>query len=412
MTGNWIEEEIAKSQIYLEILEKLSKRKMPASKKVTPLKLLLGNPDETAEVFSKWVQSPAPQFEPHQKILLLTGEKVRTIYTASWPDRIILMGIQALLSRHFEPLYSNRLYSFRKGRGTFQAHQAFHVFLKKHPHAWVAKRDITQYGDSISQEILYQKLNQHIPTESHPRLYTLLRQALAPEFIDAENQRGQVTAGIPSGSPLTPVLENFYLMELDQEMDDICNQDHSCFYARYGDDYVFSCPDEKKFLAIIEKMDAKINTLGLRFSEGKKMDLQLGVSKQYLEWLGATFSNHGNISTRPKHFHELYSTFIKGFNGFLLELSSKNNDVHAAMPLIKTAIHQFLDDRTNPHLIKLTLNKNHPTLTKMIDKNIRHYLVRWLKSNFRIKKSEAWRLLRKLEVPSLNFQRRMRWKLK
>ena len=110
------------------------------------------DPDEAGIMIANWVSGNELEFEPYQKIELKTGDKVRQIYTSSWPYRIVLMALQEVLSKHLEARYSPRLYSYRKGRSNLMAHQAFRTFLKNQENnqgVFVAKRDITAFGDSI-----------------------------------------------------------------------------------------------------------------------------------------------------------------------------------------------------------------------------------------------------------------------
>ena len=315
------------------------------------------------------------------------------------------------MSQYFDSHFSIRLFSFRKGRGVFDAHQAFKNFLKKSSSVWIATRDISDYGNSISLKKLYPIIESYLSKPLHPNLYRILDQALSPNFTNAIGVQQKLNQGIPSGSPLTPVLENLYLMQLDQTMDQICTDDPSCFYARYGDDFIFACKDARKFSEAVTTMDSIVHSLELEYSPNKKMEFRLGIDQSYMEWLGASFTAKGTISTRPKHFKPIYNKFIIGFKLFLKDLSEQNPNVVDAMPSLKTAIHQYLNLSQHPDLIKLIQNKNDPTLTKMFDRNIRMYLVRWLARDFKIGKSEAWKKIRQLKIPSLNFQRRMRWKL-
>jgi hypothetical protein len=411
MNDNWIESALTQSDLYLPVLEKISKQPRFASKNNSALNIILKNPDEMCSKIATWINTPHFKLDLQKQISLTVGEKTRTLYTAPWPDRIILMATQRLLSEFLEEKYSPHLYSFRKGRGTIQAHQALRKYLQKNPHPWIGKRDISQYGDSIAQAILFQQLESHLSRSSHPKLYRILEQGLSPAYLDSENQIQQFQNGIPSGSPLTPVLENLYLMGLDSIMTEKCKNDPSIFYARYGDDFVFAATHEQEFKEISQTVDAHISNLELKITEKKKIDLHLGIDHPHFEWLGVSFASYGLISCKSKHFRSFYDSFITNFQSFINEIA-RYDDIETSLNMLKPALHQFLDRRQNPTLPKLLLNKTSPIEAKKLDHNIRLLLVRWLTKRFKIKKSVAWKKVRQLKVPSLNFQRRMSCKLK
>jgi hypothetical protein len=398
--------------IYQDVLIKLSKKDLPRSRRNRPVKPLLSNPDRLVEGILAWVGSGNPKFSVQDRIELLTGEKVRVLYTSPWPDRIVQMAMQTLLAGALEGAYSSRLYSFRKGLGTQHAHRAFREYLQNQGGAvHVAKRDITAFGDSIVQSILWQKIEAVMDPGANPVFASLLKQAISPFYREGDQEPVQLLQGIPSGSPLTPVLENLYLMEIDAWMDAACESDPRFFYARFGDDIVLAHPEQSVFLKQSADLDQRVGQLGLRYSEKKKIDAHLGARTRYLEWLGATFHAKGLISSRPKHFRSLYESFLREFEGFIAEQAELDRDWDRTLPRLKTGIAQFLDPRLNAGLDRITLNRSEPALTKQLDENIRRYLVRWIDRHYGGGKSLAWRRIRQLKIPSVNRIRRMRWRL-
>jgi retron-type reverse transcriptase len=412
MNRKTFDEALTDPGLYQEILLKLSKKELPRSRRNRPVHGLLSDPDWVVEAILVWIRSGDPRFSVQDRIELLTGEKIRVLYTSPWPDRIVQMAMQALLAKSLEPAYSKRLYSFRKGLGTQHAHRSFREFLQSHPGAvHVAKRDITAYGDSIVQEVLLRKIEASIEPAINPLFAALLRQAISPFYRQGDQEPVQLLKGIPSGSPLTPVLENLYLMEIDAWMDEVCESDPRCFYARFGDDIVLAHTVESEFLACVGELDQRVERLGLHYSEKKKINAHLGKSTRYIEWLGATFHAKGRISSRPKHFRSLYSSFLNEFESFIGEQAALDPNWERSQVRLKTGIAQFLDPRLNPALDRITLNRSDPALTKQLDENIRRYLVRWIARHFGGGKSLAWKRIRTLGIPSVNRIRRMRWRL-
>ena len=371
------------------------------------------DPDQAGIILANWVSGNELEFEPYQKIELKTGEKVRQIYTSSWPYRIVLMALQEVLSKHLEARYSPRLYSYRKGRSNLMAHQAFRTFLKNQVNnqgVFVAKRDITAFGDSIPPAQLFQKVERAFPRQELPTLYRLLEGALRANFVDLDGSLRSFELGIPTGAPITPVLENFYLMDHDLWMDRICEENPDCFYARYGDDFIFATPDAARFKSVVHESDDRIAALELKFSSKKKIECELGTKTRYIEWLGKTFMSEGRTGPRPKHFREIYFSFRASFHALLTELSLRVGDPLVSRPIIQEALTQFFTLQSNPRLSKLVESQNEPYFAKLIDANSKKILVRWYTHKFGFGKSEAWKELRKFRIPSVNFQRRRRWR--
>lgn len=130
MSQTTFDQHLADPVIYHEILIKLSKKDLPRSRRNRPVKPLLSDPDRLVEGVLAWIKSGNPRFSIQDRIELLTGDKVRVLYTSPWPDRIVQMSMQALLATKLEPAYSKKLYSFRKGLGTQHAHRAFREYLQ------------------------------------------------------------------------------------------------------------------------------------------------------------------------------------------------------------------------------------------------------------------------------------------
>ena len=162
-------------------------------------------------------------------------DKKRILYSMAWPDRICEAVLAGIIAEIIEPKLNSRLFSFRSGLSNLQAvNEAAKFFsdgIKLGP-LFILKLDVSQYGESIDQEILFRKLH-NVLGEQSEYTFSLLKSFLAPYYRTVGKQKlNKLKAGIPAGFALTPVCENLYLSELDDAMSLV----EGLFYCRFGDD--------------------------------------------------------------------------------------------------------------------------------------------------------------------------------
>lgn len=396
---------LMKKENYLNELNKLSARlkKEPRLWANAPvvddlsLGKILTEPDKTISILIEQISGGAFQFQDPKVIQLATADKVRKVTIWPWPERIVLMVLQRALTLDLEKKFSKSLFSFIKGRSTLHAKNKLKKFLEINPEATIAKRDISGYGDTISAEKLYAMLAGLIDFETNPKAQKIIKSAL-----------GNLPVGIPTGSPLTPFFENVYLMPMDQLFEGLCQGRH--FYARYGDDFVFASLDPAWITLAEEKSDALIQQLGLSVAAHKKTTLKFKDRIESLSWLGSAFKKHGLVTSRKKHSDQVYTDFKKYFSQLTYRLS-KTHSIAAATPILQTALDQYLSHRDNGSLSKVIIHRNDAVITKMIDSNVKFFLAKWITQYFKLNKRSAWKTVRSLEVPSLNYQRRFLYRL-
>jgi RNA-directed DNA polymerase len=172
-------------------------------------------------------------------------------------DRLIQQALHQVLSPIFEPTFSEASYGFRPGRSAHQALKAAqsHVAAGKR---WVVDIDLEKFFDRVNHDRLMSKLAEKI---DDARVLKLIRRYLEAGMM----QDGLVsprTEGTPQGGPLSPLLSNIVLTELDRELE---RRDHS--FCRYADDcnvYVRSRAAGERVLAsltqfISERLKLKVN---------------------------------------------------------------------------------------------------------------------------------------------------------
>jgi len=172
-------------------------------------------------------------------------------------DRLIQQAIQQELSLYYDPLLSENSYGFRPGRSAHQAILRAVEYIKEGKE-WVVDIDLEKFFDRINHDRLMQRLSKGIGDK---RLLRLIRAYLQAGIMD-EGLMEQRTAGTPQGGPLSPLLSNIVLDELDKELE---RRGHS--FCRYADDcniYVRSRKAGERIMSSIvdfieRKLKLKVN---------------------------------------------------------------------------------------------------------------------------------------------------------
>jgi RNA-directed DNA polymerase len=150
----------------------------------------------------------------------------RTLGIPTVKDRLVQQSIHQELSKHYEPYFSESSYGFRPGRS---AHQAIEQSVKyiKEGKEWVVDIDLEKFFDKINHDRLMQRLSKRIGDK---RLLRLIRAFLKAGMME-DGLSEQRISGTPQGGPLSPLLSNIVLDELDRELE---RRGHS--FCRYADD--------------------------------------------------------------------------------------------------------------------------------------------------------------------------------
>lgn len=151
---------------------------------------------------------------------------VRTLGIPTVKDRLIQQAIHQQLSRYYEPDFSDNSYGFRPGRNAHQAIEQASEFVKSGKE-WVVDLDLENFFDKINHDRLMQRLSKGVGDK---RLLRLIHAYLRAGMMEG-GLVGQRIAGAPQGGPLSPLLSNIVLDELDRELE---KRGH-CF-CRYADD--------------------------------------------------------------------------------------------------------------------------------------------------------------------------------
>ena len=141
-------------------------------------------------------------------------------------DRLIQQALHQVLSPIFEPEFSESSYGFRPGRSAHQAVRQARGYVAE-GRRWVADLDLEKFFDRVNHDVLLSRLARKI---SDKRVLRTIRR-----YLQAGMMTGGVvsprTEGTPQGGPLSPLMSNALLDELDKELE---RRGHK--FCRYADD--------------------------------------------------------------------------------------------------------------------------------------------------------------------------------
>jgi RNA-directed DNA polymerase len=188
------------------------------------------------------------------------GKGRRTLGIPTVLDRLIQQALLQALQPRIDPTFSNNSYGFRPGRS---AHDAV-LRAREHMaagHRWVVDLDIEKFFDRVNHDVLMARVARRVKDK---RVLLLIRR-----FLQAGMMEGGLVSprseGTPQGGPLSPLLSNILLDELDKELE---RRGHR--FVRYADDcnvYVQSRASGERVMASLERFLAK--RLRLRVNRDK-----------------------------------------------------------------------------------------------------------------------------------------------
>jgi RNA-directed DNA polymerase len=169
------------------------------------------------------------------------GGKYRHLGIPTVLDRVIQQAISQALTPLYEPHFSDHSHGFRPERS---AHDAIEEMLResniKGSKSHVVDCDLAAFFDTVDHQKLMGKLRERI---ADPALLKLIHRYLKAGVIpsklsweEREEERKVKDEGVPQGGPLSPLLANILLDELDHELE---KRGHK--FVRYADDFVILC---------------------------------------------------------------------------------------------------------------------------------------------------------------------------
>lgn len=213
-------------------------------------------------------------------------------------DRVIQQAIAQILSPWYEQQFSQTSYGFRPKRSAHQALRKCQEFIDE-GYIYAIDMDLEKFFDTVNQSKLVEVLSRTI---KDGRVISLIHRYLRAGAV-VRNKFEETEVGVPQGGPLSPLLSNIMLNELDKELE---RRGHR--FVRYADDCVIFCKSkrsaERTLANIVPFIEQK---LFLKVNREKTMVAHV----RNIKFLGYSFyvyQGKGRLRVHPKSLAKMKET--------------------------------------------------------------------------------------------------------
>ena len=174
-------------------------------------------------------------------------------------DRFIQQAILQVLQPRFDPTFSEASYGFRPGRSAHEAVRAAQKYIQG-GRRWVVDVDLEKFFDRVNHDLLMGRLAKRIGDKRMLRLIrSYLEAGIMVNGVVMERQEGT-----PQGGPLSPLLANILLDEVDKELE---KRGHT--FCRYADDCNVYVRSERAGQRVMDALRKQYAKLRLKVNESK-----------------------------------------------------------------------------------------------------------------------------------------------
>ena len=160
-------------------------------------------------------------------------------------DRIVQEAVRQVLEPVYEPEFHTNSHGFRPGRSCHSAIMQAKKYVEA-GHEWVVDLDLEKYFDRVNHQRLMAKLAEKVGDKA---LLILIGKMLKAKVIMPEGLAVRTEEGVPQGGPLSPLLSNVVLDELDWELE---KRGHR--FVRYADDCNIFVKSERSGKRVMESV--------------------------------------------------------------------------------------------------------------------------------------------------------------
>jgi RNA-directed DNA polymerase len=229
------------------------------------------------------------------------GKGMRQLCIPTVIDRLIQQALHQVMQPIFDCDFSKSSYGFRPGRSAHQAVLAARAYVAS-GRRWVVDMDLEKFFDRVNHDVLMARITVKVKDR---RVLGLIRRYLQAGVL-SDGVVSQRTEGTPQGGPLSPLLSNILLDDLDKELE---KRGHA--FCRYADDcniYVRSKRAGERVLASLTQFLAK--RLKLKINQTKSA-VDRPWNRKFLGY-SMTFNKQPRLKVAP--------VSVKRFKGKLKEL--------------------------------------------------------------------------------------------
>ena len=157
-------------------------------------------------------------------------------------DRIVGVSMHQVLEAIFDSDFTESNFGFRRGKSQHQAIRHLQSLVKE-GREWAVAVDLKSFFDEIPHGLIVKLIRRKVADEP---MVTLVARLLKAGVI-VRGHFEKTTKGCPQGSPLSPLLSNIVLNELDHEL-----EERNLGYARWADDFVIVVRSQRAARRVME----------------------------------------------------------------------------------------------------------------------------------------------------------------
>ncbi|HXK36895.1 MAG TPA: group II intron reverse transcriptase/maturase [Candidatus Paceibacterota bacterium] len=176
-------------------------------------------------------------------------------------DRMVMEAVRRVLEPLYEPTFHESSHGFRPNRSCQTAIMEAGSYAEQ-GYDWVVDLDLEKFFDRVHQQRLMGRLAQRV---SDKRVLVLIGRMLKAKVVMPDGVKVSTEEGVPQGGPLSPLLSNIVLSELDEEL---ARRGHR--FVRYADDCNIYVRSERAGQRVKESVSLYISRrLRLKVNESK-----------------------------------------------------------------------------------------------------------------------------------------------
>jgi RNA-directed DNA polymerase len=270
----------------LQALKRVEKNKGSHGVDMMPVQILRQHIKDTWELTKEQILKGTYEPQPVRRIEIPKPDGgVRLLGIPTVTDRLIQQAIAQVLSRLYDPTFSDHSYGFRPNRSAHDAVRKAKGYIKE-GYRWTIDMDLEKFFDNVNHDRLMSTLAKRINDKP---LLKLIRKYLQSGVL-INGIVLDTNEGTPQGGPLSPLLSNIVLDELDKELE---QRGHK--FVRYADDCNIYVKTKRAGERVMESVQTFIERkLRLKVNEKKS-----AVDRPWKrKFLGFSFTNHKEPKVR------------------------------------------------------------------------------------------------------------------